>query len=65
MVMIFSPFDHPFKQIMTLNWWASGSAPASNPGVTSDANRVQDVYLEHGAPEFDNAYPQTRVHEIG
>jgi len=29
----------PFKQIMTLNWWASGSAPASNPGVTSVANK--------------------------
>jgi hypothetical protein len=26
---------------------------------------VQDVYPEHGAPEFDSAYPRTRVHKIG
>ena len=35
-VMSFLKFDQPFKQTVALNWWASGSAPASNPGVTSE-----------------------------
>jgi hypothetical protein len=26
---------------------------------------VQDVYPEHGLPEFDSTYPRTRVHKIG